>query len=180
MDLFKKCSIKSRMRVSAMASVFKRSDFPMLQKNGLVYLDSAATSLKPSAVIDAMSQFYETSYATVHRTAYALSLEVTARYNEVREKVQKFLSAASCDEIVFTRGTTEGLNLLAQCYPLQAGDEIIISGQEHHSNIVPWQLACKQKGAKLKVIPLKKSGQLDLDAFYALLSPYTKLVSITH
>ena len=163
-----------------MASVFKRSDFPMLQKNGLVYLDSAATSLKPSAVIDAMSQFYETSYATVHRTAYALSLEATARYNEVREKVQKFLSAASCDEIVFTRGTTEGLNLLAQCYPLQAGDEIIISGQEHHSNIVPWQLACKQKGAKLKVIPLKKSGQLDLDAFYALLSPYTKLVSITH
>lgn len=163
-----------------MASVFKRSDFPMLQKKGLVYLDSAATSLKPSVIIDTMSQFYQNSYATVHRTAYSLSLEATARYNEVREKVQKFLHAASSDEIVFTRGTTEGLNLIAHCYPLQAEDEIIISGQEHHSNIVPWQLACERTGAKLKVIPLKGDGQIDMQAFEALLSPRTKLVSVVH
>lgn len=163
-----------------MTSVFKRSDFPMLQKKGLIYLDSAATSLKPSSVIDAMSQFYQNSYATVHRTAYALSLEATARYNEAREKVQKFLNAASSDEIVFTRGTTEGLNLIAHCYPIQAGDEIIISGQEHHSNIVPWQLLCERKGARLKVIPLTEDGQIDLQAFEALLSPRTKLVSIVH
>src|SRR5476651_456691 len=96
---------------------FNRNDFPMLAQKGLVYLDSAATSLKPSSVIDAMSKFYQTSNATVHRTAYALSLEATSRYNDVRESVRDFIHAASSDEIIFTRGTTEGLNLIAQCYP---------------------------------------------------------------
>ncbi len=163
-----------------MASIFKREDFPMLQKKGLVYLDSAATALKPSIVIDTMSQFYQNSYATVHRAAYALSQEATLRYNQVRDQVRDFIGAASSDEIIFTRGTTEGLNLIAQCYPIKAGDEIIISGQEHHSNIVPWQLLCQRTGAQLKVIPLKAEGQIDLEKFHALLSPRTKLVSIAH
>ena len=163
-----------------MASVFKRDDFPMLQKKGLVYLDSAATSLKPSKVIDTMTQFYQHSYATVHRGAYTLSQEATQRYNQVRDQVRDFIGAPSSDEIVFTRGTTEGLNLIAQCYPIEAGDEIIISGQEHHSNIVPWQLVCARKGAHLKVIPLKADGEIDLEKFHSLLSPRTKLVSIAH
>ncbi|MGH2638499.1 MAG: aminotransferase class V-fold PLP-dependent enzyme, partial [Rhabdochlamydiaceae bacterium] len=152
----------------------------MLQKKGLVYLDSAATALKPSCVIDAMSHFYQNSYATVHRAAYELSLEATRQYNEVREKVCDFIHATSPDEIVFTRGTTEGLNLIAQCYPIKAGDEIIISGQEHHSNIIPWQLLCEKTGAHLKVIPLAPDGQIDLEKFHALLTPRTKLVSIVH
>jgi cysteine desulfurase/selenocysteine lyase len=163
-----------------MASIFKRDDFPMLQKKGLVYLDSAATSLKPSKVIDTMSHFYQNSYATVHRGAYTLSQEATQRYNQVRDQVRDFIGAPSSDEIIFTRGTTEGLNLIAQCYPLEAGDEIVISGQEHHSNIVPWQLVCARKGAHLKVIPLKDSGEIDLEQFHSLLSPRTKLVSIAH
>jgi cysteine desulfurase / selenocysteine lyase len=172
------------MTVFETTSVFKREDFPMLQKKvhgkPLVYLDSAATSLKPASVIDAMSQFYQTSYATVHRTAYEISLEATGSYNQVRENVRDFINAAVTDEIIFTRGATEGLNLIAQCYPIQAGDEIIISGQEHHSNIVPWQLLCERAGAHLKVIPLMSDGQIDLERFHTLLTPRTKLVSIAH
>lgn len=152
----------------------------MLRKKGLVYLDSAATALKPSSVIDAMSYFYQNAYATVHRAAYGLSLEATQQYSQVRETVRDFIHAASADEIVFTRGTTEGINLLARCCPIKAGDEIIISGQEHHSNIVPWQLLCERSGAHLKVIPLKADGQIDLEQFQALLSPRTKIVSMTH
>lgn len=152
----------------------------MLESNALVYLDSAATSLKPSCVIDAMSEFYCTSYATVHRAAYSLSLEATHRYNQVREKTRDFINASSADEIIFTRGTTEGLNLIAQCYPIKAGDEIIISGQEHHSNIVPWQLLCERSGAHLKVIPLHADGQINLAEFHSLLTPRTKLISIAH
>jgi cysteine desulfurase / selenocysteine lyase len=159
---------------------FDRNDFPMLRKQGLVYLDSAATSLKPSCVIDTMSEFYRTSYATVHRTAYSLSLEATQRYSQVREKARAFINASSTDEIIFTRGTTEGLNLIAHCYPIKAGDEIIISGQEHHSNIVPWQLLCERLGAHLKVIPLHPDGQINLAKFHALLTPRTKLISIVH
>lgn len=159
---------------------FNRHDFPMLQNKGLVYLDSAATALKPSSVIDAMSKFYQTSYATVHRSAYTLSLEATSKYNDVRESVRDFIHAASPDEIIFTRGTTDGLNLIAQCYPIHAGDEIIISGQEHHSNIVPWQMLCERVGAHLKVIPLLADGQIDLEKFQTVLSPRTKLVSIVH
>jgi cysteine desulfurase/selenocysteine lyase len=167
-----------------MTSGFKREDFPMLRKKvrdkPLVYLDSAATALKPSCVIDAMSEFYQSGYSTVHRAAYEISLEATNRYNQVREKVRKFIHAESTDEIIFTRGTTEGLNLIAQCYPIKAGDEIIISGQEHHSNIVPWQLLCERSGAHLKVIPLMEDGQIDLEKFEQLLSPLTKLVSVAH
>jgi cysteine desulfurase/selenocysteine lyase len=152
----------------------------MLQKEKLVYLDSAATALKPAAVIDTMSHFYQNSYATVHRSAYQLSLEATHRYNQVRESVRDFIHAASSDEIIFTRGTTEGLNLIAQCYPIQAGDEIIISGQEHHSNIVPWQLLSEKVGAHLKIIPLLPDGQIDLQQFHTLLSSRTRLVCLTH
>ena len=167
-----------------MTSGFKREDFPMLRKKvrdkPLVYLDSAATALKPSCVIDAMTEFYQSGYATVHRAAYEISLESTNRYNQVREKVRSFIHAESTDEIIFTRGTTEGINLIAQCYPIKAGDEIIISGQEHHSNIVPWQLLCERSGAHLKVIPLMEDGQIDLEQFEQLLSPRTRLVSVAH
>lgn len=170
-----------------MSSLFRRDDFPMLQKmvhgKPLVYLDSAATSLKPQRVINAMTQFYQTAYATVHRTAYEISLEATARFSEVRNKVQVFLNASSSDEVVFTRGTTEGINLIARSYGdafIHEGDEIIISGQEHHSNIVPWQLLCQRSKAHLKIIPLHPDGQIDLEGFYSLLSPRTKLVSVVH
>ncbi len=167
-----------------MNSVFNREDFPIFKKKmqgkPLVYLDSAATSCKPSCVIEAMSQFYQNSYATVHRTVYELSLEATQRYNEVRQRVGEFIGAASSDEIIFTRGATESLNLIAQCYPIEKGDEIIISGQEHHSNIVPWQLACEKKGASLKIIPLHPDGQIDLEKFQALVTSKTKLVSVVH
>ena len=164
-----------------MASGFNRADFPMLQKKvhgkPLVYLDSAATSLKPTCVIDEMSQFYKTEYATVHRAAYALSLNATMRYSHVREIVRDFIHAKSSDEIVFTRGTTEGINLIASSFPLEPGDEVIISGQEHHSNIVPWQL---RSGITLKVIPLLPDGQINLQEFKKLLTARTKIVSIAH
>lgn len=164
-----------------MASGFNRADFPMLQKKihgkPLVYLDSAATSLKPTCVIDAMSAFYKNDYATVHRGAYSLSLEATEQYSQVREIVRNFIHANSTDEIVFTSGTTEGINLIAASFPLQPGDEVIISGQEHHSNIVPWQL---KSGITLKVIPLLPDGQIDLAKFKSLLTPKTKIVSIAH
>ncbi len=147
----------------------------------LVYLDSAATSLKPNCVIDAMTQFYQTSYGTVHRAAYALSSEATARYQGVREKIQRFINASLPEEVVFTRGTTEGINLIARSYGdafLKPGDEILISGQEHHSNIVPWQLLSSRTGAYLKVIPLHPDGQIDLERFHDLLSERTRLVSV--
>lgn len=163
--------------------MFDRKDFPMLSRTvhgkPLVYLDSAATSLKPHSVIDAMTEFYRTSYATVHRAAYEISLEATTRYNQVRESVRDFIHASSSDEIIFTRGTTEGINLIARTYGdafIKAGDEIVISGQEHHSNIVPWQLLCERTGAHLKVIPLHPDGQVDLQPF----SPRTKIVSVVH
>ncbi len=163
--------------------MFDRNDFSMLSRTvhgkPLVYLDSAATSLKPNSVIDAMTEFYRTSYATVHRAAYEISLEATTRYNQVRESVRDFIHASSSDEIIFTRGTTEGINLIARTYGdafIKAGDEIVISGQEHHSNIVPWQLLCERTGAHLKVIPLHPDGQIDLHPF----SPCTKIVSVAH
>lgn len=170
-----------------MTTLFNRFDFPMLQTmvhgKPLVYFDSAATSLKPQAVINAMTEFYQTSYATVHRTAYALSLEATARFSQVRNQVRDFLKASSSDEIVFTRGTTEGINLIARSYGdafIQEGDEVIISGQEHHSNIVPWQLLCERTKAHLKIIPLLPDGQIDLSKLKDLLSHRTKLVSVVH
>src|ERR1700733_6721787 len=160
-----------------MSSLFNRADFPMLQKTmqgkPLVYLDSAATTLKPQAVIDAISAFYTDHYGTVHRAVYELAGESTARYNAVRTQVQHFLHAKSSEEIIFTKGTTEAINLVAFSFGeafIQPGDEILISGMEHHSNIVPWQLLCERKKAHLKVIPLLPNGELDLAAYEKVLS----------
>jgi cysteine desulfurase/selenocysteine lyase len=149
----------------------------------LVYLDSAATTLKPQFVIDAISRFYSDNYGTVHRAVYELAGQSTAEYNAVRAQVQKFLHAQSPDEIVFTKGTTEAINLVAFSFGeafVQPGDEILISAMEHHSNIVPWQLMCERKKARLKIIPLLPSGEIDLEAYEKLLSPKTKLVSVVH
>lgn len=163
------------------------NDFPMLSSTmhgrRLVYLDSAATSQKPQAVIDAMTQFYQSQYGTVHRAVYELCAHATETYQGVREKVKKFLGAGCASEIVFTRGTTESINLLAYSYGkafIKPNDEIIITEMEHHSNIVPWQIICEDRGAILKVVPILDSGELDLDSFCQMLTDRTRLVSITH
>ncbi len=164
-----------------------RADFPMLKKSmhghPLIYLDSAATAQKPQVVIDTISQFYTENYGTVHRAVYELSVYATKAYQEVRNKIAQFLHAAKPEEIIFTRGTTESINMVAYSFGkafVQPGDEILISEMEHHSNIVPWQLLCEDRGAILKVIPMNDHGELKLDAFERLLSPKTKLVAITH
>jgi len=167
--------------------VFNRDDFPMLKQmvheRPLVYLDSAATTLKPQSVIDAISGFYSENYGTVHRAVYQLAGRSTANYDAVRSQVQRFLHAKSPEEIVFTKGTTEAINLVAFSFGqafIQPGDEILISAMEHHSNIVPWQLLCERKKAHLKIIPLRENGELDLQAYEKLLSSRTKLVAIAH
>ena len=164
-----------------------REDFPMLKKmmNGrhLIYLDTAATSQKPQSVIDAIHTFYSAEYGTVHRAIYELAAHSTEMYSNVRTKVQQFIGARGEEEIIFTRGTTESINLVAHSYGrtfLEEGDEIIISEMEHHSNIVPWQLLAKEKGLKLKYIPMTLEGELRLDVFKELLSERTKLVSVAH
>ncbi|MBF5059838.1 cysteine desulfurase [Candidatus Neptunochlamydia vexilliferae] len=164
-----------------------RERFPMLKRkmNGrpLVYLDTAATSQKPQCVIDAMILFYAQEYGTVHRAVYELAARSTEMYSGVRVKVQEFINARQEEEIVFTRGTTEAINLVAQSFGkafLKAGDEIIISEMEHHSNIVPWQLLAEEKDLKLKFIPMDHNGELRLDVFQELLSERTKLVSVAH
>ncbi|NNM43034.1 MAG: SufS family cysteine desulfurase [Chlamydiae bacterium] len=164
-----------------------RGDFPLLHlKPGgkdLLYFDSAATTQKPLQVISAITDFYQNNYGTVHRAIYTLAATSTKRYSEVREKVAQFLDAASSDEIVFTKGTTEAINLVATCFGkefLEKGDEILISQTEHHSNIVPWQNICKEKGAILTVAPVNSKGELILDEFEKLLNHKTKLVSIAH
>lgn len=154
----------------------------MLQK-GYIYFDSAATSLKPQSVIEAMTQYYTSDFGTVHRAVYEWASKATAAYSQVREAVRAFLNAAYFDEIVFTKGTTEAINLVAASYGkavLKPGDEVIISAMEHHSNIVPWQLICKATGAQLKVIPMNEKGELILEAYQALLSSKTRIVSIAH
>jgi cysteine desulfurase/selenocysteine lyase len=156
-----------------------RGDFPIL-KQGIIYLDSAATSQKPQAVIDAMNHFYAHEYATVHRGVYSLSANATQKYNQVREKIAQFINAERVDEIVFTKGTTDSINLVAQTYPIGKGDEIIISEMEHHSNIVPWQMLCERTGAILKIIPVNDRAELDLEIYQSLLNSRTKLVSIAH
>jgi cysteine desulfurase/selenocysteine lyase len=164
-----------------------RADFPILSRTvygkPLVYLDSAASAQKPRQVIDALSQVYETEYANVHRGAYYLSMRATDAYEGARAKVQRFLNAKHAHEIVYTRNATEAINLVAASYgrtSLKAGDEIIISELEHHSNIVPWQMLRDEKGIVLKVAPIADDGSFRLDAFEALLSPKTKLVAISH
>lgn len=164
-----------------------REDFPILQRtvNGspLVYLDSAATSQKPQVVIDALTRYYNEQNSNVHRGVHSLSQLATREYEGARVKVQKFINAAEEHEIIFTRGTTESINLVALSFGrkfVQAGDEIVISALEHHSNIVPWQMLCETVGATLRVIPINDAGELLLDEYAALLNPRVKLVSLTH
>ena len=163
-----------------------RLDFPILGRevNGapLVYLDNAATSQKPEAVLQAIDNYYRTCNANVHRAAHALSDEATRGFEDARENVRQFINAASTSEIVFTRGTTEAINLVASCFTERLGpdDEILITHLEHHSNIVPWQMLCEEKRARLRVVPVDERGELDLDAFELLLTPRTKLLAITH
>ena len=165
-----------------------RADFPILGRtvhNGvpLVYLDSAATSQKPRAMVERMSQFYYEEYATVRRGVYSLSQHSTALYEGVRRQAAVFLGAEHPEEIVYVRGVTEGMNLLATAWGrkfLKAGDEVILTRMEHHSNIVPWQMACEATGATLRMAEMLPSGELDMDNFAAMLSPRTKLVSVVH
>ncbi|MHB1261730.1 MAG: SufS family cysteine desulfurase [Thermoplasmatota archaeon] len=164
-----------------------RKDFPALQQDvhgkPLVYLDNAATSHKPRAVLDAMAHFYEADNSNVHRGVHLLSERATKAYEAARDKVQAFIHAKSREEVIFTRGTTEAINLVANSFlrpRLRAGDEVVVSAMEHHSNIVPWQLACEATGAKLKVIPITDSGELRMDEYAKLLGPRTKLVAVGH
>lgn len=164
-----------------------RKDFPILFTTAhgkpLVYLDNAATSQKPRAVIEAVQDFYEESNANVHRGVHWLSEKATAIYEGTREKVRAYFNARSTKEIIYTHGTTEGINLVANAYGaafVRAGDEIIISELEHHSNIVPWQMLCERTGARLRVAPIDDDGQLRLDAFEALISDRTRLVAMAH
>ena len=164
-----------------------RKDFPILHQlvNGkpLVYLDNGATSQKPQCVIDALVRYYTTDNANVHRGVHTLSQRATDDYENARSKIRSFVNAASDQEIIYTRGTTESINLVAQTFGKQhigPGDEIIVSNMEHHSNIVPWQILCEEKGSKLRVVPIDDSGELLVDEFEAMLGPRTKLVSITH
>jgi len=164
-----------------------RGDFPILgtkvHGKPLVYLDNAATAQKPQAVIDALTRYYISENANVHRGVHALSELATAHYEQARATMQGFIHAADASEIVFVRGTTEGINLVAQTYGrthVGRDDEIIISALEHHSNIVPWQMLCEQQGARLRVIPINDSGELLLDEFEKLLGPKTKLVAVAH
>lgn len=164
-----------------------RADFPILSRTvygkPLVYLDNAASAQKPRSVIDAESRVYEEEYANVHRGLHYLSGAATDAFEATREAVKRFINAASIKEIVYTRGTTEAINLVAQSYGrafLKEGDEIIVSVLEHHSNIVPWQLLAQEKGLVLKVAPIDNDGNFLLDEFEKLLSPRTKLVSVTY
>ncbi|PRY27770.1 cysteine desulfurase/selenocysteine lyase [Spirosoma oryzae] len=164
-----------------------RQDFPILDQQinnrPLVYFDNAATTQKPRAVIDALTNYYEGYNANIHRGIHHLAEQATAAFEASRRAMQSFLNAAHWQEIIFTYGTTDGINLVAQAYGrrfLNAGDEIIISGMEHHSNIVPWQMLCEERGCVLKVIPVDEQGDLILDEYDALLSEQTKLVSVVH
>ena len=164
-----------------------RADFPVLrqQVNGkpLVYLDNGATSQKPQCVIDELVRYYTTENANVHRGVHTLSQMATEDYEGARSKIRRFINAADDREIIYTSGTTEGINLVAHAFGRQnvgPGDEIIVSNMEHHSNIVPWQMLCEEKGARLRVVPIDDSGELLMDEYERMLSPRTKLVSITH
>ena len=164
-----------------------RADFPILatevRGKPLTYLDSAATSQKPQAVIDAVQRYYQFENSNIHRGVHYLSEQATDAYEATRAKAAEFIGAADQDEVIFTRGTTEGINLIAHGFTesvLQAGDEILITHMEHHANIVPWQIAAQQTGAILKVAPVDDRGVLDMEAFEALLSEKTKLVSVVH
>ena len=164
-----------------------RADFPVLGRTvhdkPLVYLDNAATAQTPKCVIDAVDEFYAQERANIHRGIHYLSDAATTRYEKAREQVRQFINAPKLEEVLFVRGTTEGINLVASSFGeafVHAGDEIIISEMEHHSNIVPWQMLCERKGATLRVIPVDDSGQLRMDVYEELLNDKTRLVSVAH
>ena len=164
-----------------------RNDFPILSRSiygkPLVYFDNAATTQKPNLVIDAISNYYRNDNANVHRGVHYLSQHATGAFEDVRKKVAAFVNASSPNEIIFTRGATEAINLVAWSYCetfLEAGDEIIVSALDHHSNIVPWQMACERKGAFLKVIPVSEEGELNLEVLETLLNSRTKMLAISH
>src|SRR6266566_7095264 len=164
-----------------------RRDFPILDTvvNGhpLVYLDSAASAQRPRAVLRAVEEYETHSHANVHRGVHALSQAATEAFEGARERVRRFINARSTKEIIFVRGTTEAINLVAQSFArprFKAGDEIIVTALEHHANIVPWQMVCEQTGCTLKVAPINKRGELLFDEYLKLLSPRTKLVAIAH
>ena len=163
-----------------------RAEFPILQRrvndHPLVYLDSAASAQKPRAVIEAMSRAMETSYANVHRGLHALANETTEAYEKARESVRHLINAASASEIVFTKGTTEAINLVASSFgqSLLAGDEIVLSVMEHHANIVPWHFLRERKGVVLRFVPVTDAGELDLAAYRDLLGPRTRMVAVSH
>ncbi len=164
-----------------------REDFPILQRpvrgKPLVYLDSAASTHKPRVVIDALSRFYSEDYSNVHRGVHYLSQRATDLYEDARRVVRDFLHAEHEEEIIFVRGTTEAINLVAQSFgrsQLQPGDEVLISAMEHHANIVPWQMVCEERGASLRVIPMNHDGELLLDEYERMLNPRVKIVSVVH
>lgn len=164
-----------------------RADFPILQRRvhgrPLVYLDNAATTQKPRAVIDRLVRYYEEENANIHRGVHTLSVEATDAYDAARDRVRRFLNAADAREIVFVRGATEAINLVARSFggsQIGPGDEIVLSEMEHHSNIVPWQMICEEKGAALRVVPITDSGEFRLDAYEQLLNARTRIVAVTH
>ena len=183
-------SIDTRSAAAGVAAfdVLKvRQDFPILRQRvhgkALVYLDNAATTQKPQSVIDAMVRSYAEDNANIHRGVHLLSERATRAYEEAREKVQKFVNAPSSREIIFVRGTTEGINLVAQTFGranLSSGDEVLITEMEHHSNIVPWQMICSEKGARLKVLPITDEGELRMDLLDGLLTDRTRIVAVAH
>ncbi|MGZ8436457.1 MAG: aminotransferase class V-fold PLP-dependent enzyme, partial [Candidatus Binatia bacterium] len=164
-----------------------RQDFPILSQKihgkPLVYFDNGATSQKPQCVIDAIDHYYRAENSNIHRGVHHLSERATAAYEAARGKLRGFINAGSDREIIFVRGTTEAINLVTQSYGrafLKAGDEIIVSAMEHHSNIVPWQMLCEQVGAKLRVIPINHDGEIVMEEYQRLLNDRTKFVSVTH
>lgn len=177
-------SIKSNSTPSTMNI---REQFPILGSqiygHPLIYLDNAATTQKPRQVIDTLVRYYQSMNSNIHRGTHHLAMQATEAYELVRHQVQQFIGARHADEIVFTRGTTESINLVASSFGrryLHAGDEVIVSGMEHHSNIVPWQLACELAGASLKVIPFSEDGVLDMDVYESLFNSNTRIVAVNH
>src|SRR5678815_1380446 len=164
-----------------------RAQFPILSTTAhgrpLVYLDSAATTQKPQSVVDRLTRYYERENANIHRGVYALSADATAMYDASRARIARFINAGSEREVIFTRGTTESVNLVAQAWrhaTLRTGDDIVVTAMEHHSNIVPWQLVAAQRGAVVRAAPVNDAGELDLEGFRRLLGKRTKMVAVVH
>jgi cysteine desulfurase/selenocysteine lyase len=166
-----------------------RQDFPILSQpfgesqKPLIYFDNAATSHKPKQVIDRISNFYACENATVRRGIYGISAQATLEFEKSRERIASFIGASSSQEVVFVRGCTEAINLVARSYGgsnLGEGDEVIISALEHHANIIPWQIICGEKKAKLKIIPINEAGEIQVDQLSELISPKTKIISVSH